>query len=1174
MFRKTAAIVLAVAMLLAATPVFAEESVFSVENPRTEYLTDPIGIDAETPRLTWEMNSDRRGQKQKSYRVVASLSEESLRAGNYDAWDSGTVESDLPSADYRGTLSAQTRVWWKVIVTDQNGTTAESAPAFFETGLGNNGWAGAQWITAEQLDASGFDIKSFTVEADVRVDAGAAGVIFGVKDRTQYYAWQIAAGEERVSWRPTLWETGREYASNPEPGWTGVSLTELGISKADVTEKFARLKIVSEKGKITTYINGIQVYQNDFLPFCLGFVGFYEESGEKGTFDNLKVTDENGKILLDEKFDGEAGFSSGVRNEDGTFTVENDRFCIRAADGAAAIADGRTVNSGSYVNAPALMFRREFSAKAAVTSARLYVTSAGNYEMYLNGQTVTDSYFNPGRTDYSRNLLYQTYDVTSLVQSGQNAIGAYVGEGWLHTKWNNFGEKFGLLVRLDLTYADGTTETVVTDGNWKSYNNGPIRYQDYMNGETYDARCEVENWHTAGCKEEGWIAAKVTTAGDLGVSKTPVYTATPPIRAGEELVPKFYSSPTANVVVYDFGQNMAGTVSVKIKAPAGTKLKFTYGEILNEKKLENSDGNPGTVFRKNLSDAQATDYYICKGDPDGEVFSPTMTSHGFRYMQIEGENKNVYAAMFSDVKALALYTDLSRTGTFESSNELLNRYYLNSYWSNISNFLNTPTDCPQRGERTGWAGDAQLYSRTATFNLDAITFFEKYCKDLRLGQGSNGGIPEAAPAPTWGSSNVVNGWSDAMVIIPWTLYQQYGDVRVLEENFTAMTREVDCLVENSTLTEYGDLERPDGVAQQPGAQYGDWTTLEPTNLLVTNNAYSCYSAQLVSKAATVLGKTEEAKKYADIAEQYRKAWVRACTDGEGKTLVGTQTSYALGLQFHLFDEEDRAAAAKNLVNLLEENNYATKVGFLGINILHAALTENGYAEAAYRLIENEAYPSLLYQVKMGGTTTFEVWNAITETEDNTLQFTNMYSSLNHYPYGAAAEWLYRYVLGIDTDSEQTGYRHLYLHPTPGGTLTYAKGSYQSHYGKIESAWKYENGDFVYDVTIPANATATLTLPLQGGTEVLESGKKAEQSEGVTATDTAGVYELSSGTYSFTVKGVSKGTADPTEPTVSQTVSDTSAQPSGGANIPLIVGACVAGALVLAAVVVVILKKKS
>lgn len=1115
MLKRFLSVVLALTMLASScvTVMFAEEQAekgqIMVKGLQVEYLTNPIGIDVESPRLSWYSESSTRGTMQKNYRITMATSAEKLSGGNYDIWDSGTVTSDVSTGIvYSGpALPKKTRIYWQVTVTDQKGNTATSQPSYFETGLMDGNWSGAQWITNSK-DAIVHKNKSFTITVDFKIINKAAGVFFGSADADNMYMWQFKQDSNGTF--IVLPHKKTDGSWSYPGGWAGTPAGDW----ADVTERFATMKIVVNEGKITTYLNDVQIVENDLDAFAMGNVGFRQSGSEEAEFDNFKVTDGDGTVLFESDFSDANNklFVAGTLTESGTLTVTKNEYNYAIAEEAVKEnVDNRPNNPHTNeVNDPAPMFRKEFSTSGTVKDARLYITSAGNYDAYINGKPVTDSFLNPGRSDYKSDLKYQAFDVTELIVDGDNAIGAFVGHGWYSTKFNNYGTKFALMALLEIKYADGSVQTVVTDDSWTSYNDGPIQYEDLMNGVTFDSTKVQEGWSEGGFDDGEWNAVTLTTADALKVS-APYWTRVPLIRVGDVFAPVEVTNPQSNMVVYDFGVNFSGIPYIKVKGEAGQKIMFRYGELLNSEELTKSDGEPGSVYRGNLTDAQATDYYVLSGDPDGEIFYPKMTTHGFRYMECVGVNFTITEANLLEVEGHALYSDLDRTGYFESSDELVNQLYENSYRSNVSNFMGIPTDCPQRGERTGWTADAQVYSRTASFNLNTFAFLEEYAFNLTKAQRSNGTYPEAAPTPVW-NAEVENGWGDAGVIIPWTMYLAYGDTKILEDNYEGMTRWIDAFIAASN----SDYERNDE------AKYGDWLAVEATPAYVTNNAYSAYVTGLVSKIAAVLGKDDEAENFADIAEKFRQAFVRVCTDGNGRTLCNTQTSYVLGLAFDLFDEEDRVAAERNLANRIAMDGCKITTGFLGVNFLNPVLSDIGRSDLAYTLLLRQEYPSWLYPVTLGATTTFECWDGLKETADGKI---STRGSLNHYSYGSISEWMYRYMLGIDLDENNPGYKHIILHPETNASFSYAKGSYMSQYGQIVSEWKFEGDNTVYNITVPANTTATLTLAKSAKYRILESGINASDAEGVVRLENNGsdaVFELTSGSFTFTVVGNAPG----------------------------------------------------
>ena len=555
--------------------------------------------------------------------------------------------------------------------------------------------------------------------------------------------------------------------------------------------------------------------------------------------------------------------------------------------------------------------------------------------------------------------------------------------------------------------------------------------------------------------------------------------------------------------VYDVGQNFAGTCRIQVTGERGQVLTLRYGETLNTEMMCNRDDAIGTVWTENLLSADATDYYVLKGDSDPECFEPKFTYHGFRYLQVMGLEEPL---PLEDVKGIVLSSDLERTGSFESSNELLNQYYRNTVWSQRSNFLDNPTDCAQRDERHGWAGDAQTFSLTASYHMDTYQFYRKYLNELRLLQTPEGAFTDIAPAIMGGLGN--NCWGDAAVVITWNLYTQYGGRHILEENYDTLCKWMNYLVDTS-----------DDYIRNHGG-YGDHLSSEDTPAELSDTAWCAHSAELISGMAQILGKPEDAAYYGQVYEKYKTAWQNAFVQEGGITACDTQTSYALGLAFHLFPEEMETDAAGRLNTLAEYSGYHINAGYSGIGYILPALSEYDLTQTAYRYLLQESFPSLLYPVKNGATTTYESLFVYTENEDGTYQISG---SMNHYAFGSSASWLYTDVLGIKSDENDPGFHHILLEPKTGDALAYAKGSYESVYGKIKVEWRQSDYGYAFDIEIPANTTATLTLPVPpDGRLYTESGRPIDSTEGVQYLGNSpgkekAEFEIVSGSYSFTVE---------------------------------------------------------
>lgn len=718
---------------------------------------------------------------------------------------------------------------------------------------------------------------------------------------------------------------------------------------------------------------------------------------------------------------------------------------------------------------PAHYYRNEFSTGKKIASARAYVTSLGNYEMYINGKKVGDQLFTPGWTSYNNRIQYQTYDVTSMLGK-ENAIGAIVADGWYRGNIGfkgqhaYYGDKLALIVQLHITYADGTTETIETNENWKS-STGPILASDIYNGESYDARLEMKGWASPSFDEAGWeIVAVHKHSKDILIAPQGV-----PVRAVEEITAiKSITTPKGELV-FDLGQNMVGWIKLKVNGNKGDGITMKFAEVLDKE---------GNFYIDNLRAAKCTDTYILKGEGE-EIYEPKFTFHGFRYLMLEGMQQ---APALDDITGVVIYSDMTPTGEFSCSDELINQLQHNIQWGQKGNFLDVPTDCPQRDERLGWTGDAQVFSPTAAYNFDVAAFYTKWMKDLAADQLPNGKVPHVIP-------DVLNGgggstaWADAALIIPWSTYLAYGDKRILKEQYESMKKWV------------GFMQEQAGADNLwiGGTHYGDWLAFATTrsdypgattekDLIAT--AYFAYSSGLLSKIADIVGNNADVKKYATLSEDIKKAFVKEFVTSSGRLVSHTQTAYCLAIAFDLLPENLVPKAAQYLASDVKKMKHLT-TGFVGTPLLCKTLSDQGYEDLAFMLLNRKNYPSWLYPVTQGATTIWERWDG--QKPDGTFQSVGM-NSFNHYAYGAIGEWLYTHVAGITIDEENPGYKHFVLAPHPGGGLTNANAEFNSMYGKITSSWRIEGASFTYEVEVPVNTTATVILPYSKGVKNLGSGK--------------------------------------------------------------------------------------
>lgn len=722
---------------------------------------------------------------------------------------------------------------------------------------------------------------------------------------------------------------------------------------------------------------------------------------------------------------------------------------------------------------PSPILRKSFTTgKKKIRSAFAYITSLGMYEALLNGKRVGDAYLTPGWTSYDKRLQYQVYEVTGLLKAGENVAGVSLGSGWYRSAigWAGqvdfYGKELALFFQLKITYSDGSTELIRSDENWKS-STAEIRYSEIYDGETIDANKKQPGWATAGFNEKGWAPVKIMPA----YNKPLVATENEPVKKREVLKPvKFITTPAGEKVL-DFGQNMVGLVQVKIQGNKGDTIKISHAEVLDKK---------GNFYTENLRTAKQLNQYVLSGNGI-ETFEPHFTWQGFRYIRIEGLKNDPNP---SDYTAYALYSDMKQTGNFETSNPLINQLQKNIQWGQRGNFLDVPTDCPQRDERLGWTGDAQAFYRTATFNFDVRAFFAKWLKDLALDQNAEGAVPFVVPNVLGDGAVGSTGWADAATIIPWQQWVVYGDLRTLNQQYPSMQAWIKFMQSKSKNNLWNT-----------GFHFGDWLFYRPdddtdgrsaiTDKYLIAQCFFAYSTQLTIQAAEVLGKTDDVEKYRALLNDIKKAFVNEYLTPNGRLVSSSQTAYVLALQFDMLPEHLRQQAADRLAeNVKSYGNHLT-TGFLGTPYLCNVLSRFGHEETAYTLLLQENYPSWLYPVKMGATTIWERWDG--QKPDSSFQNAGM-NSFNHYAYGAIGEWMYAYITGIRANPAHPGYKEFEIKPHPGGKLSYAKASLLTSYGLLETGWKEESDQLILDVTVPPNTSAVVYLKTSTAANITESGK--------------------------------------------------------------------------------------
>jgi alpha-L-rhamnosidase len=750
------------------------------------------------------------------------------------------------------------------------------------------------------------------------------------------------------------------------------------------------------------------------------------------------------------------------------------------------------------VEIPSPYLRREFTTSKPIVSARAYVSAKGLYRFFIDGHRVGKAQIAPDWTDYRKRVQYQTYDIKPELTGSKHAASLVLGNGWYcgHvglTGGNNYGTNPEGIVQIEIKFADGTVEEINSDESWKG-RTGSILSNDLLMGETEDARLRLPQWSVAGRGGTGWGAVETHDLGDVPL----VAQQNPPVEVITELKPKsMLPVKTPDTYLYDLGQNMVGWARLRVKGRAGETIKLRFAEILNP---------DGTIYTTNLRGARATDYFTLSGHGT-ETFEPYFTTHGFRYVEVTGSKERLG---LNALTGIVVGSNNPQTGEFACSNPLVNQLFHNIYWGERGNYLAVPTDCPQRDERLGWMGDAQIFARTATCNNDVASFLTKWTQDVVDAQSPEGGFPDVSPR-MGDQSDGAPAWGDAGVIVPYTVYLAYGDKRILQRRYPAMKAWID----------YIDSVNPNHIwINRSNNNFGDWLNVgDDTPRPVIGTAYFAYSTDLLAKSARILGYNEDAEKYETLRAEIGQAFNEHFVSPESKIEGDTQTAYVLALRFNLLPESQRAAAAKRLSDhILIDRKGHLSTGFVGVGYLNPTLTRYGRTDIAYKLLTNDTYPSWGYSIRQGATTIWERWDGY--TQEKGFQDPGM-NSFNHYSLGSVGEWMYRTVAGIDLDPEEPGFKKIVIHPIPGGGITWANAKFQSMHGLIESGWKIDGNRFDLDVTIPANTRAKIYVPISGGGEaVTESGRPARETLKQSQVEhEAGfvVYEVGGGKYRFSSK---------------------------------------------------------
>lgn len=748
---------------------------------------------------------------------------------------------------------------------------------------------------------------------------------------------------------------------------------------------------------------------------------------------------------------------------------------------------------------PAKHFRKDFEARS-VKRATLHATALGVFTVELNGSRVSDERLAPGWSAYQRRVHSRTWDVTALVKEGRNAIGATLADGWYsgYVAYGLLTGQEGLVaglngryyygispavrVQLELEFSNGEKQSVITDTSWKS-STGPITESDILMGESYDARKEMPGWSTAGFDDSKWTAAVVKTGTDAKVEPHPGV----PVRPIQEMPARSVTEHKPGVFIFDLGQNISGVIRLKVKGKAGDKVTIRHAEMLHQ---------DGRLSTENLRCARSVDTYTLKGDPAGETWTPEFTYHGFQYVELTGfpgtPGKDA-------VTGIVIHSDTPLHGSFESDEPMLNRLYQNMVWTQRANFFEMPTDCPQRDERMGWTGDAQIYVRAATYNADIASFYTKWLRDLNDDQWDYGAYPAYAPRPlARPNEHHAAGWMDAGVICPWTIWQVYGDTRVISEHWRKM----------NDFMDWRKLRDPELDGATDDCNFGDWLSLGDvkTPIPFIDLAYHAYCARLMAEMATAIGDSKRAAGYKAHAEKVTASFRKLYLKPDGSLNVHNQSAYAMALFFGLIPEDLKAASAGHLAKLVNENGNRMTTGFLGTRPLLPALSAHGHHDLAGILMLQREFPSWGYEVDNGATTIWERWNSYVKGKG---VHTPEMNSFSHYAFGAVCEWMMGELAGIDRAAP--GFDRVKIAPRPVEGVRRAAASMMTRHGKLACSWRIEKGVFHAEVIVPPNTTADITLPVKGA--VTESGTPAVTAPGILKADGARLT-AGSGTYHF------------------------------------------------------------
>jgi alpha-L-rhamnosidase len=1011
-----------------------------VDGLQVDGLDAPLGVHSQTPRFSWKLISTARDLEQQAYRIGVASSAEKAAQADFDIWDSGKiVGSESFDVRYVGNpLPSRMQCHWSVTVWDNKGRSATSGVSSWEMGLITaRDWT-AKWIAAETGDIradrlAGFAWRGRQAGAVARSsdDRGATfRLTFDLPDQADCTFYLITSSS------PEAFLDGETFPIEP------FDRNAFGPRPASCS----RHALARGKHAFALHVAA--------------------GAGEQGATEPAHM----GVLIRADMKSGETRYFNGdatrvvAGKPDGWSATHFDDGRWETAIASPGLGQAPFPGNGGF------LMRRSFVAEKKVVSARLFIAALGAYVPILNGSRIGDACLAPEWTDFRKHVLYRTYDVTSLIHRGDNVLGAEVGDGWYGSysapggRYTFGGPPLRLRAQLELHYADGSSDVVATDDHW-SVARGPILKSEIYWGEDVDARLAKPGWSTAShTSDRGWEPALPIETPDIGMMGAVL----PPIRVAGTIAPKIIRQLVAASAVVDFGQNFAGWVRLKMRGRSGQKIILRFAELLKA---------DGSVDQSNLRGARAADSYILNGDTEGEIFQPQFTYHGFRYVQIDGLSDPLNAA---DITGIIVHSDLEETGELTLGQYVPQRLWQNGLWSQRSNFMGIPTDCPQRDERLGWMGDAHVFWDAASFNMDTAAFTRKFMMDVRDTQREDGSFPDFAPDASHGKAAKPGsspGWSEAGVLLPWTIWQRFGDTSIIDEHWEAMVRYVNSI----------HAANPDMIwRNRRGFDYADWLALDakqpgdPTSpKALVGTAMWKSSIDAMAQMASATGRHSERDQYHALSAAISSAFAKAFVRSDGTVGNGSQTSYILGLRFDLVPSALKRAAAQHLVADIQARGTLLSTGFLGTPFSLDVLSDAGYHSLVYDLLLRTAYPSWGYMIAKNATTIWERWNG--DVGDLAM------NSYNHYALGAVAGFMYRRIAGIEPLAP--GFRRFRFDPIYDPRLPKAGAKFQSKSGLISTAWERKAGYYELLLEVPANTRCTVSLPAYSIEQVRDQGNR-------------------------------------------------------------------------------------